>query len=884
MSLKIHQMFKWIRKIPGKVFMALAGIGLLLSFASAKAQLSSAAINGTVRDTSGAVVAGARIDLRGVTTGTVRSTTSNSVGNYAFIDVAPGSYTITVSAQGFTRAEESNFVLQVNQTSTFNFSLHIGSETQQVTVVANSAELQTSTANLGTVLNGAAVDSLPLNGRNFTQLLTLTPGASRANTSQNSGGQRQIAIGSYSFPSVNGQMNRSNLYMLDGILDLQLRNSEYAVPPIVDGIAEFKIQSHDDQSQFGGVMGGIVNVVTKSGANQFHGDAWEFLRNNAFDAKNPLLASVTPLKQNVFGVTIGGPVLAPHYNGRNHTFFFGSYEGVHINSANETLYDVPTTAEEGGDFSAVSQQLYNPYTTNSSGVRSAFPSNNVSSAIDPVMQTLMKQMYPAPLPTLISGFNGVDTTPALTRQNNYSLRVDQQINASNSLWARLSQDHTTKTDSGGFVGLLEGVVSDSQNWGVGYLHTFGASATLQVSAGHVWQLYNDVDNYTHTVDVSGFDPLFGCAYIGLLPCGAPDVTVTGYAGGGVSYTSNDDGDVYQWGANFTKLAGHHMWQIGSMISNNSGNSLITGGTLAFSAFQTSNLASQKTTGNALASFLIGVPNQRQKENSLRLYKDGWVNAVYGGDQWKISSRLTMNIGLRYDWVLMPIQWPGGNMTGDLNLRNGTYILNSATAGLGSCATLQTAPCIPGGTLPANVVQGTNARMINDQLDNIQPRLGFAYQLDKQRVLHASYDRVYDTWSGSIQTSENLGDLWPSVGTGTASNLNTTTVTTTAENPMNFPSGVATVLPACYSVYVVQHLHCSLHQKSLLRSMASGDSAGIWSGNHVHARLRGIPHQPLAVLLLHERRCQPRPRDAPKPRAVYLYHAHKVYTEQWVGQL
>ncbi len=284
--------------------------------------------------------------------------------------------------------------------------------------------------------------------------------------------------------------------------------------------------------------------------------------------------------------------------------------------------------------------------------------------------------------------------------------MDQQINASNSLWARLSQDHTTKTDSGGFVGLLESVVSDSQNWGVGYLHTFGASATLQVSAGHVWQLYNDVDQlYAHSRSVSGFDPLFGCAYIGLLPCGAPAVTVTGYAGGGVSYTSNDDGDVYQWGANFTKLAGHHMWQIGSMISNNSGNSLITGGTLAFSAFQTSNLASQKNTGNALASFLIGAPTSAKKENSLRLYKDGWVNAVYGGDQWKLSSRLTMNIGLRYDWVLMPIQWPGGNMTGDLNLRNGTYILNNATAGLGSCATLQTAPCIPGGTLPAECRSG-----------------------------------------------------------------------------------------------------------------------------------------------------------------------------------
>lgn len=859
------------------VLTAMVGMGLVLSTSIASAQLSTAAINGTVGDTTGAGVVGAQISLEGVSTGTVRTTVSNSVGNYAFIDVAPGSYTMKVVAHGFTTAEQRAFVLQVNQTATFNFSLHVGSETQQITVTANSAELQTSTANIGTVINEAAVDSLPLNGRNFTQLLTLTPGSSRANTSQNSGGQRQITIGSFSFPAVNGQMNRSNLYMLDGIVDQQLRNSEYAVPPIIDGIAEFKVQSHDDQSQFGGVMGGIVNVVTKSGTNQYHGDAWEFLRNDAFDAKNPLLASVTPLKQNVFGTTIGGPVLAPHYNGRNHTFFFGSYEGVHIDSANETLYNVPTAAEESGDFSAVTQQLYNPHTTNSSGVRTAFTNNNVSSAIDPVMQALMKQMYPAPLATPISGFNGVDTTPALTRQNNYSLRVDQQINASNSFWARLSQDHTTKTDSGGFVGLLESVVSDSQNWGVGYLHTFGGSATLQVSAGHVWQLYNDVVNYTHTVSVSGFDPLYGCDYIGLLPCGAPAVTVTGYAGGGVSYTSNDDGDVYQWGANFTKLAGHHMWQIGSMISNNSGNSLITGGTLAFSAFQTSNLASQKNTGNALASFLIGAPTSAKKENSLRLYKDGWVNAVYGGDQWKLSSRLTMNIGLRYDWVLMPIQWPGGNMTGDLNLRNGTYILNNATAGLGSCATLQTAPCIPGGTLPQYVVQGTNARMVNDQLDNIQPRLGFAYQLDQQRVVHAAYDRVYDTWSGSIQTSENLGDLWPSVGTGTASNLNTTTVTTTAENPMNFPSGVATVLPSATpftlsNTYIAPYIKNPYSDQWLLGIQQQFGAATMFTLNYVGSRTSRLPccyYMNVAV--------SPGP-GTPQSRAPYTYITPTKYIQ------
>lgn len=830
------------------VLAVLPAIGLFLSCASAKAQLSAAAINGTVRDKTGAVVPGAQITLRGVTTGTVRTTVSNSVGNYAFIAVDPGSYTLKVAATGFSTTQENTFVLQVNQTATFNFSLAVGSQSQQITVTASAAELQTSTANLGTVVNGKAVDSLPLNGRNFTQLLTLTPGASRANTSQNSGGQRQIAIGSFSFPSVNGQMNRSNLYMLDGIVDEMLRNNEYAVPPIVDGIEEFKVQSHDDQSQFGGVMGGIVNIVTKSGTNQFHGDVWEFLRNDAFDAKNPLLTTVTPLKQSVFGAAIGGPVVAPHYNGRNHTFFFGAYEGVHINSANESLYDVPTAAEENGDFSAVSQQLFNPYTTNASGVRTAFPNNNVSSAIDPVMQTLIKQMYPAPLATEVSGYNGVDTTPAQTRQNNYSLRLDQDINSSNSLWARLSQDYTSKLDSGGFVGLVETVGSDSQNWGVGYLHTFGASATLQVTAGHVWQLYNDVDNYTHPVSVSGFNPLFGCSYIGPLPCGAPDISVTGYAGGGVSYTSNDDGDVYEWGGNFTKLAGHHMWQFGGMISNNGGNSLITGGNMSFSAFQTSNLASQKNTGNAMASFLIGAPTSAKRENSLRLYKDGWVNAVYGGDQWKISSKLTMNIGLRYDWLLMPIQWPTanqGNLTGDLDLRTGTYILSKATAGLGSCTTLQAAPCIPGGTLPAHVVQGTNTRMVNDELDNYQPRLGFAYQLDPRRVLHASYDRVYDTWSGTIQMSENLGDLWPSVATGTASNLNETTVTTTAENPMGFAPGISNVVTQATpftlsNTYIAPYIKNPYSDQWLLGIQQEFGSATMFTLDYVGSRTSRMP--------------------------------------------
>ena len=782
--------------------LTLAGIGVILNSSCANAQLSTAAINGTVRDTTGAVVPGAQVTLRETSTGAVRTTQSNSVGNYAFIAVQPGHYTLQVVKTGFSTAQQNPFVLEVNQTATFNFSLAVGSQVQQVTVAAASAQLETSTANLGTVISQTEVNSLPLNGRNFTQLLTLTPGSGRADTGQGGGGGNAILIGSFGFPSVNGQMNRSNLYLLDGIVDEQFWFSEYAVQPIVDDIAEFKVQSHNDQSQFGGVMGGIVNVVTKSGTNRYHGDVWDFLRNDAFDARNPLLTKVTPLKQNVYGATFGGPVLLPHYNGRNHTFIFGAFEGTRINSANERLYNVPTAAELNGDFSAIPQQLYDPYTTtpdpNNPGkyLRTPFPNNNVSSEIDPVMQTLMKEMYPAPVP-LVSGFNGVDTTPTLTRQNNYSVRLDEDFNPSNSIWARLSQLHAMQTSSGGFQGLVNDNVSDAQNWGVGYLHTFGASATLQISAGHVWQYFATTTAFTHPVSTSGFNPFFACGYLGPLACQVPVVSATGYAGGGDTFLNFNSGDLYEWSGNFTKLAGRHTWQVGASIGNASAGDLQSNGNLGFSAFQTSNLENQKNTGNALASFLIGVPNNGERRNNLKLPKDGWVNAVYVGDQWKITPRLTMNIGLRYDWDIMPklaANPTQSNITGALDLRNGTYILSKDTTGLGSCATLQAAPCIPGGVLPAHVIQGTSQSLINNQIDNIQPRIGFAFQVDRTRVLHASYARVYDDWSGIMQMTQNEGALWPSFGLDITSNLNSTTVTTPAENPLNLPAGQTHTLP------------------------------------------------------------------------------------------
>jgi Carboxypeptidase regulatory-like domain/TonB-dependent Receptor Plug Domain len=284
-----------------------------------QAQLATATINGTVRDSSGAVIPGATVTLTNESTNAKRVVDTNTVGFYVVPGIIPGAYELEVAKRGFVTARQGPVTLFVNQTATLDFKLSVGSTRQTVSVVASAARLEASTAEIGTVINTADVNDLPLNGRNFTELLTLTPGVSPVSVAQNNTGGGQWAgnaIGTFTFPSVNGQTNRSNLFYLDGINDEGSFISSYATPPIVDQIQEFKVQSHNDLAEYGQTLGGIVNVATKSGTNQFHGDAWEFLRNNAFDARNPFLATVPPFKQNQFGGTLGGPVILPGYNGK----------------------------------------------------------------------------------------------------------------------------------------------------------------------------------------------------------------------------------------------------------------------------------------------------------------------------------------------------------------------------------------------------------------------------------------------------------------------------------------------------------------------------------------------------------------------------------------
>ena len=316
--------------ILGLICMAmLPGLGVI-----SRAQTATGQFNGHVYDPNGAVVVGATVSLQDPQTGLVRTTQTNGEGLYEFPLIPPGTYNLTVTATGFQKAEKPDLRLDVNQFSTQDFKLQLGQTTQTVNVSATAEMLQASTANLGAVVEQRTVNNLPLNGRSFSALLTLTPGENPVNYSQNGNvgygagfGSPGIPGSTYVFPATQGQWNRENLYYLDGVINTAAFASSYDVGPIIDSIQEFKILSHDDQAEYGGVLGGVVNVVTKSGTNVYHGSLWEYLRNNAFDSRNPFTdfkgnvpAPPASFRQNEYGADFGGPVKIPKvYNGRDKT-------------------------------------------------------------------------------------------------------------------------------------------------------------------------------------------------------------------------------------------------------------------------------------------------------------------------------------------------------------------------------------------------------------------------------------------------------------------------------------------------------------------------------------------------------------------------------------
>jgi hypothetical protein len=726
--------------------------------------------------------------------------------------IPPGKYSIEVRKEGFTTASEQGVTLLVGQATTYDFTLAVGASTQTVTVEARVASLQTSTAELGTAVTRNEVNDLPLNGRNFSQLLALTPGVSPVNVSQNTGGAwTSIPFGGFLVPSVNGQNNRSNMFLLDGVNDNEAMTNSFLVTPILDDIQEFKVDSHNDQPQFGGSLGGIVSVVTKSGTNELHGAGWEFLRNSSLDSRNPFFTAVNPLRQNQFGGNIGGPVRLPYYNGRNRTFFFGSYEGIRVHQAAQTLYLVPTPAEIGGNLSDLGVPIYDPFSTTPDPakpgqfLRTEFPNAHIpTSELDPNMLAYAQAVFPAPVATGVAGYNGVDNSPHIHTNDEYNIRIDEQLGTSNSFWFRFSDTTAWQTGSGGTAYLEASTHFFAHQAAFGWQHSFGTNSILQLRFNRnvgkiVTATLRDKGDGSALISSTHISQDFSCGFIGGIACMLASMSIPGYAATGESNSAfAPDTDIWEWKGDYSKVYGRHTFNLGADFNtNDEGPELISNASSNFSAFETSSLETvyaggvPVSTGSALASFLLGVPDNASRRNINLTVKGGWVNGFYFADQWKATDRLTVNFGLRYDYTIIPTYTTArqNDMVGDLDLSNGTYILQSSK--IPSCLTSPAAPCIPGGVLPAHVVVSAHDRIYNNWYDNVQPRVGVAYRLGPKIAIRGTYGRFYDNWAAVTQTARNYQNTWPSFGQNLAQNLNTSYVTQRAENPFQ---GILGALP------------------------------------------------------------------------------------------
>ncbi|WP_158750006.1 TonB-dependent receptor [Acidobacterium sp. S8] len=790
--------------------------GLFCLSTTVFAQLSTASLSGNVRDSSGAVIGNSTITLHSVDTSVERTSVSNGSGEYVFLNIPPGQYTLKASSSGFGSQQIPEFILTVGQTATMNFTLSVGTQTQVVTVEAGTQQLDLRGADLGAVISTKQVNEIPLNGRNFTQLLQLTPGVAPIMTGQAAGMQNSggfgapVTIGAdYSFPAVNGQTNRSNMYLTDGLNNYGTIESTYAVPPIVDAVQEFKVVSHTDSPEFGSVLGGVVNVVTKSGTNDFHGGAWEYVRNTVFDARNYFLPSDQPkpaYHENQFGASFGGPVLIPKlYNGKNKTFFFGAYQGFRYSKVQDSNLLVPTAAQLAGDESGA-PQIYNPFSTRpdpanpGSYIRDPFPGNQIPSGmIDPRMVAYAQYVYPQAGPFFNNGTaNALDTTPLIQDQNEFDVRVDQNFGAKDSAWFRYSFINSEVTTSGGLPSLHNIHPIQARNWGGSYVHVFSPSLILQAQYARITVLDNSATRFTSsTSDIYsqvGFSNDFASGFAGANGGSLiPSTGISGLSNGGESISDTPKAtDSHEFRGTITKIVGTHELKFGGGYTTNNFVSPLSQIGLTFDATSTAN-PEVGGTGDAVSSFLLNVPHGANRRNVDETTRPGGLLSVFAQDSWKATPKLSLNFGLRYDYTFIPpygtdatIGEQGGIETGDMDFSNGTYVVQKLPP---PCSVRGHAPCIPGdGTLPDHVVVDPRGKIAHNVGTNIGPRFGFAYAVDDKTVVRGAYGIVFDNWAAVTQMAQNIEGAWPDIGQQIQTHLNeptsaTPTPTVQAQDPL-----------------------------------------------------------------------------------------------------
>jgi hypothetical protein len=788
---------------PGKVF----------------AQVDTGSIAGTVKDSSGGVIPGAKVTVTSESTGLSLSTTSGSVGEYIFSPLRIGRYSVSAEIKGFQKVQQNSVTVDVQQRVIVDFALAPGQTTQTVMVTAEPPTLQTQDASVGQVIGERSVDALPLNGRNFTFLAQLSAGVTQ-------GQQDTRGLGASGSFAANGLRPAQNNYLLDGIdnnvelVDF-LNGTHFVVRPAVDAIQEFKIQTNSFSAEFGRSAGATLNATIKSGTNHVHGSLWEFVRNDKFDAANFFENSggirKGKYRQNQFGGSIGGPVFIPHvYNGKDKTFFFFDYEATRIRQAIPYFSTVPTALERSSGYTDLSElltqggtqtdvlgrttplgQVFDPSTTRAvacgvpdtvSGltapcpagtavgtqigfVREPFKGNILpASRLDPNAIALLN-LFPAPNNSQL--FTNFASNPAFRLDaKQFDVRGDQNFSDKDQAFVRVSYSDAPEFIPGPFSGIADGgsfsagdQTATSWNIALSETHAFSSFLVNEARLGVNRIATTRVQPFSS--DLSNIPGRFGIQAVPQVPFngGLGTIFITGLntLGSNQFLPSVETSLTTQYMDNLTKVWGKHAMKVGfehqhlrfTILQPPSGR-----GAWSFSGVYTevpstgggnTGLAQMLLTpikGTVPGAFdFVGGSDQVQASNYANTDMGRNYDAAYIQDDWKVNPKLTLNLGLRWEYFGQIVERYGAstNFQPASPSAPAQFLLTRKRCNVPFSADFKSAAM----TDKINIVCSGNPGLGESQKANFGPRIGIAYQVTPRFVVRAGAGLFYGGFENSV---------------------------------------------------------------------------------------------------------------------------------------
>jgi hypothetical protein len=629
-------------------------LGLALAWTAmarpAQAQTIRGTITGTVTDATGAVVPGVTVTVTQPATGISSSAVTNLQGTYTIVLLPPGTYVATVEQSGFKKHVRNGVAVQIAQTTRLDIPLQMGEMSEEVQVVGESPLVRSTTAELGQVIEMKQIQALPLNGRFFQHLITMTPGAmpfyGRGDSAENaSAGGAKIATAH----TVNGMPWSGNNYLLDGVVNNEMQNAYINITPPLEAIQEFKVQTNNPTAEFGVFGGAAVNLTLRSGTNDFHGSVFDYVRDDALNNKSFFAPTKAPYSSHQFGGTIGGPIL------KNKAFFFADYQGLRLDQGRTQILTVPTALMRQGVFSEIGERIYDPLTGQ------PFPNNTIpASRINPITRQVAA-IYPAPnQPGLANNY--VENNVLTQTINAGDARIDYRVNERASLFARFSmarRSYDEPAPGNIFMG-ANNAENRNYNGVVGYTHALGANKFYEARVGYnrywVHQFAEDFGLDTNNElgipngNLSQFPESSGIASFrpaGFSNTGSPGTTNAIRVGTTYNITNN-----LSWIRDKHSLkTGFDARIVSGAVSNPQTQPQ---GRFNFDRNYTSNRGASGT-GYSFASFLLGFPASIQRDvvDTWPLIHRNFVG-VFVQDDFRVNRKLSLQLGLRWDLMTPPV--------------------------------------------------------------------------------------------------------------------------------------------------------------------------------------------------------------------------------------